>query len=148
LPDIGHALAAPPESVYIHVMARGEFRECGACLGFALRRSARAMAQHYNRALRPSGLRGTQFSMLVVLAEAGPLPMTRLAERLNLERTTLTRNLRPLAEQGWITIGDEPDRRVRLVSITAQGRLKARTALPLWRQALLGRLGIAIARPA
>jgi DNA-binding MarR family transcriptional regulator len=116
-------------------MSNGEFGECRDCICFALRRAARRMTQHYQRALRPSGLMGTQFSLLVSLAEAGPLPMTRLAERLGLERTSLTRNLKPLEAKGWVSVAEDEDRRVRLVRITPAGRAKARAALPLWRKA-------------
>jgi DNA-binding MarR family transcriptional regulator len=116
-------------------MARSEFGECRDCVCFALRHAARRMTQHYRRMLRPSGLMGTQFSLLVSLAEAGPLPMTRLAARLGLERTSLTRNLKPLAAKGWVSVDEDDDRRVRRVRITPSGRAKARAALPLWRKA-------------
>lgn len=115
--------------------SHGEFDDCQRCLCFALRRGARAITQHYDRLLRPAGLRTTQFTLLVMLEKAGPLPMARLAERLGLERTTLTRNLAPLERQGWVTVGENDDRRVRLIGITPQGRAVARAALPLWRKA-------------
>jgi DNA-binding MarR family transcriptional regulator len=116
-------------------MAKGEFAECKGCICFGLRRAARRMTQHYRRVLRPSGLMGTQFSLLVSLAQAGPLPMTQLAARLGLERTSLTRNLKPLEAKGWVSIDEDDDRRVRVVRITPAGRAKARAALPLWRKA-------------
>ena len=73
--------------------------------------------------------------MLTVLALAGPLPMSRVADRLGMERTTLTRNLRPLLRQGLVTLGDGDDRRVRMLTLTAKGRRAAVTALPHWREA-------------
>ena len=119
-------------------MTDAEFRECHDCLCFALRRAARAVTQHYDRLLRPSGLRTTQFSLLALLAQAGPMPMTRLATRLGLERTTLTRNLGPLAAKGWVAVEEDEDRRVRNVRITPPGKAKAKAALPLWRKAQAG----------
>ena len=112
-----------------------EFRETAACICFNLRRAARRMTQHYERYLRPLGLRATQFTVLAMLAQSGPLPIHRLATNLGLERTTLTRNLRPLAARGWVRVEERDDRRVHLVGITEAGRAAARAALPAWREA-------------
>lgn len=109
--------------------------DCAGCLCFAVRRAARAITQHYDRALRPTGLRATQFTLLTVLALAGPLPVSRAAGRLGMERTTLTRNLRPLVRQGLVTLGDGDDRRIRTLTLTAKGRRAVVAALPHWRQA-------------
>jgi DNA-binding MarR family transcriptional regulator len=111
------------------------FRECRDCLCFAVRRAARAVTQHYERHLRPSGLRATQFTVLVWLAQTGPMPINRLASEMGLERTTLSRNLRPLLAKRWIAVSEEADRRVHSVAITAKGRAVAREALPAWRKA-------------
>ena len=123
--------------MYVHIVAEhpDEFRETQQCLCFGLRRAARIMTQHYERYLRPLGLRATQFTVLATLAQTGPLPMHRLASHLGMERTTLTRNLRPLAAQGWLKLEESEDRRVHLVGITEAGREVARRALPAWRQA-------------
>jgi len=112
-----------------------EFRDCAGCVCAGVRRAARALSRHYERHLRPSGLRGTQFSMLATLARSGPMPLGQMARRLGVERTTLTRNLKPLELKHWVTISAEEDRRLRLVTITATGRAVARAALPGWRAA-------------
>jgi DNA-binding MarR family transcriptional regulator len=119
-------------------MSEGDFQECRACHCYALRRAARLVTQHYDRLMRPSGLRATQFTLLVALAEAGPMPLTRLADRLGLERTSLTRNLKPLAAKEWVALAVEADRRVRIAAITAAGKAKVQAALPLWRKAQAG----------
>jgi DNA-binding MarR family transcriptional regulator len=119
-------------------MTDGEFQECRVCHCYALRRAARLVTQHYDRLMRPVGLRATQFTLLVALAENGPMPMTRLAARLGLERTSLTRNLKPLEAKGWVAVAADTDRRVHTVAITAPGRAKARAALPQWRKAQAG----------
>jgi DNA-binding MarR family transcriptional regulator len=111
------------------------FRECRDCLCFAARRAARAVTRHYERHLRPTGLRATQFSVLARLAQTGPMPINRLAGQMGLERTTLSRNLRPLLAKRWIALSEEADRRVCSVEITAKGRAIAREALPAWRRA-------------
>jgi DNA-binding MarR family transcriptional regulator len=100
-----------------------------------LRRTARRLTQAYDQALRPSGLRLTQYSVLANLTRRGGLSITDLAELLAMERTTLTRNLRPLERAGWVRVGPGPDRRSRAVEITPAGRRVFDQALPLWREA-------------
>lgn len=78
-----------------------EFAECLECSCFAARRAARTVTQHYERHLKPSGLRVTQFTLLALLELAGPQPLSRFADQMGVERTTLTRNLRALVERGW-----------------------------------------------
>jgi DNA-binding MarR family transcriptional regulator len=112
-----------------------DLAECTICACFAVRRAARAITQHYDRALRPSGLRATQFTLLTVLSVGGPLPLSRVAGRLGMERTTLTRNLKPLVDAGLVGVEHGGDRRVRTISITAKGYRAAVAALPHWRRA-------------
>lgn len=116
-------------------MDTSDFRDCGDCLCFATRRAARAVTQFYDRQLRDSGLRTTQFTLLAYLLNAGRSPLNRIADYLGLERTTLTRNLQPLLAEGYIVIESGEDRRVKMIGITARGRAAAEAALPLWRQA-------------
>lgn len=118
--------------------------DLGRCAHANLRRAMRLVSQLYDEALRPSGLRATQFTLLAVLARRGPMPMTRLADLLVLDRTTLSRNLRPLIARGLLTVGREKDERVRLIAITGPGRAVVARATPLWRtaqQQVAGRLG-------
>jgi len=100
-----------------------------------VRRAARRLTRDYDRALKPAGLKLTQYSVLANLVRSGGLSITALAERLAMDRTTLTRNLRPLDKAGWIRVGSGPDSRSRAVDITELGRDTYDRALPLWRQA-------------
>lgn len=112
-----------------------DFRECLACSCFAARRAARMITQHYERHFKASGLRSTQFTVLAVLSMTGPLALSRLADQLAVERTTLTRNVRLLLSRGLVKESAAPDRRVRVLEITKQGVAAAREALPRWREA-------------
>ena len=85
--------------------------------------------------MKPTGLTVTQFTLLAMLSLAGPQPLSRFADLLGLERTTLTRNLRQLRARGWVTESATGDRRVRLLAITKRGTTAARGALPHWREA-------------
>ena len=121
--------------IYTYMNANAEFAECLACSCFAARRTARAITQHYEQHLKPTGLTVTQFTLLAMLSLAGPQPLSRFADLLGLERTTLTRNLRQLRARGWVRESATGDRRVRLLAITKRGTTAARGALPLWREA-------------
>jgi DNA-binding MarR family transcriptional regulator len=102
------------------------------CTCAALRRATRAVSAHYEAQFRGSGLRGTQFTILSVLAQAGPLPMTRLADLLGVERTTLTRNLTVLARRGLVEWVSAKDGRVRKAALTKAGNAMLHKCLPHW----------------
>jgi DNA-binding MarR family transcriptional regulator len=109
------------------------------CTCAKLRRLNRRLTAVYDRELAAVGLRVTQFSLLAGLrsetASAG-VPLTELAGRMDMDRTTLTRGLRPLVEQGWAEmIASEHDARVRLVRLTAEGRALWQQARPHWKRA-------------
>ena len=109
-----------------------ETRQCH-CL--AARRRARAVTRHFEARLRAHGLRATQFSILAVLALAGPMPMRRLATMLGLERTTLTRSATLLERERWVRTGRSEDARERPLILTPAGRRKLEAAYPSWKAA-------------
>lgn len=109
--------------------------ETSSCVCFNLRKTARAITQMYDEILKPSGLRSTQFSVLAVVAAKGPATMTALSKTLVMDRTTLTRNLKPLLDQGLVKAGKGADRRQRPIAITGDGEAALVLALPLWRRA-------------
>ena len=95
-----------------------EFDSC-TCLN--LRKATRAVTQFYENLLEPTGLKITQLPILAEAATLGPVTMTKLSERLVMDRTTLTRNLQPLVRMGFIKVRAGEDRRARLVSVTQEG---------------------------
>jgi len=115
-----------------------------SCACHKVRIAARAVTRAYDEALRPVGLRATQLSVLVAAAADDALSITALARFMGMDRSTLTRNLRPLESDGLIALGLEGWRRSRALEITAKGRSRMQQALPLWRkaqQALRRKLG-------
>lgn len=102
------------------------------CVCFNVRKTARALTQIYDDALKPSGLRVTQFTLLMATTLHEPATLNRLASITVTDRTTLTRNLQPLETQGLIRIESGADRRERQVTMTARGRQVLATAIPLW----------------
>jgi DNA-binding MarR family transcriptional regulator len=105
------------------------------CVCTAARRRSRDLTRAFEKAMRGSGVRGTQFTLLATLIQTGPIATTRLADFQGLERTTLTRNLRPLIRDGLVQIDEAEDRRVRKVAITPAGEEAARRAFPFWKKA-------------
>ena len=112
-----------------------DFSDTRQCACGAARRKSRELTRFYERAMRGSGLRGPQFTLLATLIQTGPIPTTRLADFLGLERTTLTRNLGLLVRDGFVRIDEGEDRRVRKVAITPAGEEAARRAFPFWKKA-------------
>ena len=93
------------------------------------------ITQFYDLALAPSGLLITQFTLLATLAQTTPIMINRLAEIMVMDRTTLTRNLRPLTIQGLVWIEEGEDRRTHLVLLTRAGEQAMLRAFPLWKEA-------------
>jgi DNA-binding MarR family transcriptional regulator len=104
------------------------------CACQKVRMAARAVTRAYDRALRPSGLRSTQFTILVAASVAGGIPLHRLADILGLERTTLTRNLAAIEREGLIEVFSV-DGRTRHVLISLAGAARLKQALLLWSEA-------------
>lgn len=104
------------------------------CTCFRLRRAARLLSRHYDQALAPSGTSLNQFSILR-RAEAATLPLGVLAGRLGMDRTTLSRDLKPLLAAGSVELVPGDDPRQRCVRLTDGGRRQLAAALPLWRAA-------------
>jgi len=114
------------------------------CTLFAVRSVSRAVTQLYEEALAPAGLKATQLSILVATAARRSWTMSGLADVLNMDRTTLTRNTRPLQRKGLIRIGAGRDQRSSSVEITERGHAVLHRAYPLWRRTqrrLIARLG-------
>jgi DNA-binding MarR family transcriptional regulator len=106
------------------------------CVGNNLHKTARVISRIYGEEMRSSGLQRSQFAILGNLIATGPVALNQLAERLCMERTTLSRNLKPLTQQSYISIAaSDTDRRIKEISITTRGRAKFKQALTLWRHA-------------
>jgi DNA-binding MarR family transcriptional regulator len=122
-----HSIFVKPNDPYLRVAME--------CTAAKLRRTSRALSNAFDERLAPAGIRSTQFSLLVAVRLAGGMSLTGLAERLALDRTTLTRNLKPLLREKLLRRAPSKDRRVRLLALTAAGERVMALALPLWEQA-------------
>lgn len=102
------------------------------CTYTAVRRASRALTQAYDDALRPTGLRIGQFSVMQHIEECSGPSFAALTETLTMYRTTLTRNLKPLISSNLVNIHPGRDRRERLVTLTDEGKAVLIRALPYW----------------
>ena len=100
-----------------------------------MRRAMRRLSQHYDDALRPFNLKLSQYSVLANLARRPGSTITDLAGLLDMDRTTLTRNLGPLQRRGLVAIRTGTDTRIREVSLTEEGGRLLDAAMPSWRSA-------------
>ena len=99
------------------------------------RRQARAISRLYDEQLRPSGLRATQFSVLVALEVGAGAPLAVLADTLGLDRTTFTRSAALMRRKGWIVSARSEDGREHRMRLSAAGRRKLDEAYPAWQRA-------------
>jgi DNA-binding MarR family transcriptional regulator len=108
------------------------FTEC-YCTQF--RRSANALTHIYDNALRPAGLKITQHSLLRALARLEAATYNEIAAEVDLDKTTISRNLKVLIEAGWVEASSDDDARYKVAKLSALGIKKLRDAEPYWRDA-------------
>jgi DNA-binding MarR family transcriptional regulator len=106
-----------------------------ACVASNLRKANRLITQTYDAFLKPSGLRSTQFGILMMVRGFGSVTVTKLANWAIMDRTTVTRNLKLLEAKGLVKIEPGEDQRERVVTITDQGLTDLLSALPHWEEA-------------
>lgn len=103
------------------------------CAANHTRRAARTITRAYDQALKPCGLKVTQFTILTALTKTAFDSITAMADRLALERSSLSRNLTRLEKQGLVRM--TKNGRSQTIAITDAGREKLKEAYPLWREA-------------
>jgi len=115
------------------------------CTNLKLRQLNRMVTRHYDRYVAESGLKNTQYALLSYVVGLGPIRPGDLARRMQMDASTLTRNMQSLVAQGWLTIGAGGDARSRLVEATEAGHAKQAEGQRAWKEAQLAlneRLGV------
>lgn len=102
------------------------------CCCFNIRKVMRAVTQFFDRFLEPANIRSTQFTLLVAFFSINAKTLTEIAENLVMDRTTLTRNLKPLEKLGLITTIQPLDKRSKAYVLTDKGKEIVNKAVPLW----------------
>jgi DNA-binding MarR family transcriptional regulator len=115
------------------------------CSSLKLRQLSRRVSQHFDRYVGEVGLKTTQYSLLSTIVLLQPVSPGDLAHQLQMDASTLTRNLQPLVAQGWASVGPGENGRSRLVTATPAGVAKRALAQRAWKRAQLAlnqRLGV------
>jgi DNA-binding MarR family transcriptional regulator len=107
------------------------------CTNLKLRQLTRRVSQHYDRIVGAAGLKTTQYSLLSYVTRLGPIRPGDIAEAMEMDASTLTRNLQPMVANGWVVVGPGPDGRSRWVTATPAGREKHAEGLRQWKRAQL-----------
>jgi DNA-binding MarR family transcriptional regulator len=113
---------------------RAELKVQG-CTNLKLRQLMRRVAHHYDMEMAKAGLKTTQYSLLTYVLKLGPMRPGELARGMKMSASTLTRNLKPLIDAGWIELAAGTDARSRTVVLTAEGRAKREDARVRWKVA-------------
>ena len=110
-------------------------RIAGECLGTRVRLLNRTITGIYDEALRPMGLTSGQLNLLVVVAKRGPLSPGEVALRMNMEKSTVSRNLDRMRHNGWVRVGQADAGRKQVLTLTRGGRNLIEKCLPAWDEA-------------
>jgi DNA-binding MarR family transcriptional regulator len=117
------------------ILANLDLTGTGYCASLNFRRTSRMVTRMYDIAMQESGVRSTQFALLVGIAKLQPVTMGALAHVLMLDRSTLTRSLRLLEKERLIEISKRAAMRQRFLKLTHSGEKALQRSLPLWRAA-------------
>lgn len=107
----------------------------GHCVGGCVRKLNRMVTAIYDRALSPSGLKTTQFTIMVVVANRGKARPAELAKVLKMDESTLSRNVERMSAKGWLRLEAGTDRRSHSIELAGKGQALLRKCLPAWREA-------------
>ena len=122
--------------------ARADVAAPRGCTNFRLRQLMRRLDQHYDAELSKAGLRTTQYSLLSHVVQLEPVRPGDLARAMKMQPSTLTRNLQPLVDAGWVLLGPGTDARSRSITATQAGHDKRLQAQRRWKAAQLGVNGL------
>src|SRR5205085_10564389 len=120
------------------------------CIAVRLRLLNRVVTNLYDDALRPLGLKVSQMNILVLTAKLGLARPARVCDLLQLDTSTLSRNVERMRAKGWLEVVPDEDGRTQPFRLTPQGRRLIEKAVPAWEEAqrqaaeLLGDEGIAL----
>ena len=122
----------------------------GECVAVRVRMLNRAITNIYDEPLRPLGLKASQLNILIVTTKLGLARPGQVCEILQLDTSTLSRNLKPLQAHGWVEVVPGEDARAQPFRLTPKGKRLIEKALPAWEEAqrraseLLGNEGISL----
>ena len=117
------------------------------CIAVRIRLLNRTVTNIFDQALRPLGVKVSQLNVLIVVAKRGPTSPAEVARRLNMEKSTLSRNVERMRTRGWLKVSQGDTGRKQILELGAAGRKLIEKSLPFWKkaqaqtEALLGQRG-------
>ena len=117
------------------------------CIAVRIRLLNRTVTNIFDQALRPLGVKVSQLNVLIVVAKRGPTSPAEVARRLNMEKSTLSRNVERMRTRGWLKVSQGDTGRKQILELGAAGRKLIEKSLPFWKkaqartEALLGQAG-------
>ncbi len=105
------------------------------CLGLRVRMLSRVITGIYDDALSPLGLKVSQFSVLVAVTNREKARPAELAKILQMDESTLSRNVARMCARGWLRLEPDGDRRSHVITITEKGEALIRKGYPAWEKA-------------
>jgi DNA-binding MarR family transcriptional regulator len=107
----------------------------GVCVGGCVRKLNRMVSAIYDGALANAGVKTSQFSVLVSVANRKQARPAELTEHLQMDESTLSRNVERMCARGWLRLVQDVDRRSHLIEVTDKGQALIRKCLPAWQKA-------------
>src|SRR5205807_4645474 len=105
------------------------------CIAVRLRLLNRVVTNFYDDALRPLGLKVSQLNILIVTARLGLARPIQVCDILQLDTSTLSRNVERMRAHGWLEVVPGEDARTRSFRLTTQGNRLIDKAVPAWEEA-------------
>jgi DNA-binding MarR family transcriptional regulator len=122
--------------MYIHVPMTEETKQVGReCIGFRVRMLNRMITSIYDDALAGVGLKASQFNLLVAAVNREETRPAELAKFLEMDESTLSRNVERMCAKGWLRLEPDDDRRSHLIKVTEKGMALIRKGYPAWQKA-------------
>ncbi len=105
------------------------------CIAVRIRLLNRTVTNIFDEALRPLGVKVSQLNVLMVVAKLGPVSPGDVARRLNMEKSTVSRNVDRMRTRGWLKVSDGDSGRKQILELGTAGRKLIEKSLPLWKKA-------------
>jgi DNA-binding MarR family transcriptional regulator len=105
------------------------------CVGSRVRKLNRMVTAIYDGALAGAGLKTSQFTVLVAVSNREKVRPSELTKLLQMDESTLSRNVDRMCAKGWLRLETDEDRRSHLIVVTDKGQALIRKCLPAWQQA-------------
>jgi DNA-binding MarR family transcriptional regulator len=118
------------------------------CTAVRIRLLNRTVTNIFDEALRPLGVKVSQLNVLMVVAKCGPISPGGVARLLNMEKSTLSRNVDRMKTHGWLKVSEGDSGRKQILELGPAGRKLIEKSLPFWMkaqahtEALLGQQGV------